>query len=241
MSLLSIVQDHCRRSGLQIPPSVQSSTDPQVIQMIGLVQEFCDDMVTRKAWSKNTRETLFTSVGGEDQGALETLSPFGFEEILFESIFDRTQRLPLLGGLNAAEWQARKALDFTGPLYNFRIVGGRLLFNPALPAGHQIAYEYYSSFFAQGNDDSGTVYRQYLLKDADECTLGDRLPKAYLRWAWKKEKGFDYAEDFLAYERLVSTASNRDARPQAVSMSDRNCGLQPGIFVPYGSWPVTGP
>lgn len=232
MTMLSIIQNHCGRSSLPIPPSAQSSSDPQVLQMVGLLQEFCDDMVTRKCWQANTVEAVFVSTAAEDQGLLETLAP-GFLQILLESIYDRTQRLPLSGSVGPAEWQGGKALGFGGS--GFRIRGNRLLFSPALPAGHSIAFEYYSSFFAQ-SADVVPVLRQYLTADTDTCTLGDRLPTAYLRWAWKKEKGFEYAEDFSAYERLVATVSARDARPQTVSLSDGPGELRPGIFVPYGSW-----
>lgn len=236
MTMLSIIQNHCGRSGLPVPSSAQSSSDPQVVQMVGLLQEFCDDMTTRKAWQRNTREALFVSVGGEDQGDITTIAPFGFQGIDFESVFDRTQRLPLLGGISGAEWQGRKAFNFTGPLYDFRLRQNRLLFNPALPAGHTIAFEYYSAYFALAND--GVTYREYMTTDTDTCTVGDRMATLYLRWAWKKEKGRDYAEDFAAYERTVDTHSARDARPQAVNMGDNTENLQPGIFVPYGSWMV---
>lgn len=237
MSMLTIIQNHCGRSGLPVPASAQSSADPQVLQMVGILQEAFDDFTTRKMWQANTRETTFVSTATEDQGNIFTLAPYGFQGIDFESIFDRTQRLPLLGGISGAEWQARKAFNFTGPLYDFRLRQDRLLFNPALPVGHTIAFEYFSAYFA-ASADVVPVYRIYLLNDTDTCTLGDRLCTAYLRWAWKKEKGLDYAEDFLAYERLVSTHSARDARPQAIQMGDQNDSLQPGIFVPYGSWMV---
>jgi hypothetical protein len=143
--------------------------------------------------------------------------------------------LPLRGGIGSAQWQARKAFNFVGPLYDFRIRQNRLLFNPALPVSHTIAFEYFSSFFV-ATADATPVYQTYFVNDTDTCTLGDRLPTAYLRWAWKKEKGFDYAEDFAAYERLVGVASARDNRPQDVDMGNSQPALQPGIFVPYGTW-----
>ena len=233
MSLLSIVQNHCTRSGLPVPASVQSSSDPQVSQLVGLLQEFCDDMITRRAWQANTFEATFTSTAAEDQGAIATIAPYGFEELLVETIFDRTQRLPLYGGINPSEWQSRKAFNFAGPLYSFRLRGGRLLFSPALPAAHIIAFEYFSSFFAR---TAAAVPQNYMVLDTDTCSLGDRLPSAYLRWAWKKEKGFDYAEDFAAYERLVMISSMRDGRPQKVSLDSKVRDMQPGVMVPYGSW-----
>lgn len=234
MTMLTIIQDHCGRTGLPVPAGAQSSSDPQVAQMVGLLREFCDDMVTRKAWQTNQREATFTSLAAEDQGSIQLLAPYGFEGIFQETLYDRTQKLPILGGMDAAEWQGRKTLSFSGPLYQFRLRGDRLLFVPALPAGHTIAFEYYSSYFAVAAD--GITYQQYLINDTDRCTLGDRLPTAYLRWAWKKEKGFEYAEDFAAYERLVATKSARDASPQSVNLGRAEEGMRPGIVVPYGNW-----
>lgn len=241
INLLSIVQKFCGRTNVRVPTYVIGNPDPQILQMAGLLDEFCDDLSLRKVWQATSFESVFVSSATEVQGTLDTLCPYGYQGILFESFFDRTQRLPLFGGVSSAEWQARKAFNFTGPYYQFRVWQNQLWFNPAPPAGHTIAFEYNSNFFVQNNSVDPTdpsPYRQYWEKDTDSCLVDDALPIAWLRWAWKKEKGLEYAEDFNKYERLVMTKSARQDRPQAVNLGDRTCVLTPGIFVPAGSWPL---
>lgn len=239
MNLLQIVQQFAGRTGIPVPTFVASNSDPQVLQAMGLLNEFCDDMTTRKAWQVTTLEATFVSTAAEDQGSIHTIAPYGFQRILLETVFDRTQELPLFGGLSASEWQARKAFNITGPQYEFRLRGDHLLFSPALPAAHTIAFEYNSTFYIQNNAVSGTdpaAYRQYWSKDTDTCLLNDALPLSYLRWAWKKEKGLEYAEDFAKYERIVATYCASDARPQVALLHGRTLELRPGIWVPAGNW-----
>jgi hypothetical protein len=239
MTLLQLVQEFCRRRALPIPTYVMSNPDPGVLQIFGILNEFLEDLQTRKAWQRNIFETTFTSVAAEDQGDITTLCPYGFEEILWESIFDRTQRLPLFGSVSPSEWQARKAFNITGPYYLFRLRQNRLLFTPALPVDHTIAFEYNGSYFVKDTTEvppAATAFKQYWAADTDTCSLGDALPLTYLTWKWAYKKGFDYAEDFAVYERLMAVKGARDARPQAVNLGSVNRDMRPGIFVPEGNW-----
>jgi hypothetical protein len=99
-----------------------------------------------------------------------------------------------------------------------------------------MAFEYYSSFFVK---ESATVFKPYWTKDTDVCVVDDALPIAYLRWAWKKEKGLEYAEDFAKYERMLvtKTARNTTARDVDFSETGRRSD-RPGILVPQGNWSV---
>lgn len=232
LTLLQIVQAFTKRTGLPVPTSVQSSADPQVMQMMGLLDEFLEDLQTRRVFQQNTLECVFTSTAGENQGNIQTLCPWGFQGMILESMFDRTQRLPLWGGLGSSEWQARKAFQITGPLYEFRIWENQLMFSPALPADHEIAFEYMSSYFVVNNSGTGNAYRQYWQLDTDTFLLDDSLPISWLRWKWKAEKGLEYAEEFRKYEALVSTKGAKTGRPTVVNMAHSTRELQAGIIVP---------
>lgn len=236
MNLLQIVQEFCGRRALPVPNSVVSNPDPQILQMKGMLNKFLEDLVTRKAWQVNTVQALHTTLAQEDQGSINTIAPYGFVQILPETFFDRTQRLPIYGGTSPQEWQARKAFNITGPYYQFRLRGDRLLFTPSSPAGHVVAFEYFSNFFVIDKD--GVTRKKFWLDDADTCALDDTLPIAYLEWAWPKAKGFEYAEDFAAYERLINTYASGDNTPPSVNLAGKTHELRPGIFVPAGSWPI---
>jgi hypothetical protein len=241
MNLLQLIQEFCKRRTLPVPASAISNPDPGVMQLVGMMNEFVEDLQTRKVWQRNTFETTFVSTAAEDQGDITTLCPYGYEEILWETFFDRTQRLPVRGGLSPAEWQARKAFNVTGPWYQFRLRQNRLLFTPALPVNHTIAFEYNSSYFIKDATilpPLAGAYKQYWANDLDTCTLGDSIPLTWLMYKWAERKGFDYAEAFNSYERLIAVKSARDAVPMKVNISDTFCELRPGVIVPSGNWLV---
>jgi hypothetical protein len=239
MPLLEMVREVRGRLGQPIPANVAGSTDPSVIQMMGIMNEFLDDLTTRKFWQAVTRQATFTTVADELQGTLDTLFPYGFMGVIPDTFFDRTRILKVAGSLSAPEWAARKAMNMSGPLPAYRIRGNDLLFNPVPSAGWTMATEYFSCFFVYNPADPTPIYRKYWLKDTDTCVLGDTLGMAYLKWAWLKAKGLDYAEDFRKYETLCKGYELRDTSPQDLSM-DNDCGRNygPGIFVSPGSWPV---
>lgn len=239
MSLLSVIQQFSPRTGLPVPAAAIGSGDNQVLQLVALCNEVVEDLCDRWTWQILTREALFTTVTGEDQGLITTIAPNGFLRILQETIFNRTLRLPLFGPLWASDWQALKALPTTGPFYKYRIRGNRLLFMPAGIAGHTCAFEYATSFAILAND--GTTYKSSFTADTDTFILDEKLLLAGLRWKWKYEKGLDYAEDFRRYEQLANNAAGRDGNKPRLNMGGGNQDYKPGIWVPSGNWNVSNP
>lgn len=236
LTLLQIVQAHCGRTGLPIPTGVQSNGDKGVVQILGLLNELPEDIETRKAYQTNTQEATFVSIAAEDQGFIDTIAPYGFDRIIPDTVFDRTTRLPLCGGLTPVQWQTNKSMQNLGPLYQFRIRNNKLLFSPALPVTHTIAFEYVSKWLVQDNTVPATpVLKPYWTLDTDTILLPDSLVMSWIRWKWKAEKGLEYAEDFRKYELLVEAWGNGDNTPQRVQLSGGQ-EFRPGILVPQGNW-----
>lgn len=233
-TLLDIVKEHAARQGLPVPGTVIGSGNDYCAQAVGLLNEFCDDLDTRKAWQTNVLEATWTSTATESQGALDTLAPFGYQGIVGDTVWDRTLKRRLGGSLSAEEWQMQKASLVSGPIPNFRLRGGEFLTIPVMPAGHTVAFEYYSSYFVR---ESASVLKPYWTKDTDTCVIDDALPVAYLRWAWKKEKGLEYAEDFAKYERMLATKSARNTTARTIDFSEGRPNKRfPGVIVPDGNW-----
>jgi hypothetical protein len=235
MSLLSMVQDFCERTGVPSPTAVHGSTDDQVVQIRALLEEEGKDLAKRVAWERLTFETTHTTLANEDQGLIDSLTTRTFNYILNDTIWDRTNRWSVYGPLSPQKWQAEKARSMTGPRTRFRFREGRLMASPAPSAGWTWAWEYVTKDWV--TDSSGATYRAVFGADSDVVLLPEDLMIQGLRWRWRKEKGLDYAEDFRTYEAQVKDAMGRDgAKPRLRMDQDSWRGPTPGIFVPSGNW-----
>lgn len=237
MNLLQVVQQFCLRSGIPSPTTVTGSTDTQVLQVQALLEEEGADLSARGDWESLTNEATHTTVATESQGAITTIASNGFRHIKNKTIWDRTDRLPVIGPINQRQWQALKAVVMTGPRYQFRIRGGLLLVNPVPTAGHDWAFEYISKNWIISED--GLTNKRLFTADTDEFLLPDELLLMGLRWRWMREKGLDYAELFATYEAQVKDAIGRDAGKPVLKMDDTHLIAEHGTFVPSGSWNVT--
>lgn len=237
MTMLSVVQDFCGRTGVPVPTTVYGTTDPQAQQAMKLLEEEGDDLAKRNGWQGITFEASHTTTAAEDQGAITTIASNGFGYIKNDTLWDRTTRIPVCGPLNARNWQWRKSLAVSGSYYNFRIRGGKLLINPVPPASESWFFEYVSKNWILGAD--GTTYKKRFTLDTDTILLPEDLILQGLRWRWKKEKGLEYAEDFNTYEQQVNAAIARDGGKETLNMGESpQRGRVPGVFVPSGNWNV---
>ncbi len=235
-TLLSVVQDFCKRQNLTSPATVYGSSDQGVTQMMGLLEEIGNDLAQRHFWEALTREADHTSLAAEDQGTIASIADDGFRFIINETIWDRSTRLPVCGPLNPQQWQALKALLSTGPRYQYRIRGGKLLINPTPVAGESWYFEYLSKNWI--SNAAGSAFYARFTADTNIILLPDDLCLQGLRWVWKKEKGFDYAEDFRTYELQVKQAMSLDGGKARLDMNGNDRGPKPGVWVSPGSWPL---
>jgi hypothetical protein len=236
MSLLTTIQYVCGRTNVPVPATVTGSTDNQVVQMMRLLEEEGNDLARRHPWQAITFEATHTTIAAEDQGAMSTIASNGFRDIKPDTFWDRSSKLPILGPLSDNQWAAYKGLATTGARYHFRIRGGKILVNPVPPASLSWAFEYTSKNWILGID--GTTYKQYFTLDTDTILLPEDLVLMGLRWRWKKEKGFDYAEDFETYEKQVKDAMGHDGGKAVLCMDGESRRARPGIIVPDMSWSV---
>lgn len=234
MNLLTLVQSFCARTKLPVPGQVIGSSDPQVLQIQGLLEEGGADLADRGDWQELNREATWTTLANEDQGLITTLAPFGYKSLLPQTLWDRTALLPLLGPSSPSTWATEEALVIKGPRYSFRLRGNHFLSIPAPPAGSTWAFEYTSESWV--SNAAGTVFSDTFSADTDIILLRSKIVMADLRWRWKKEKGVPYGEDFNSCERLVNNALGRSANVGILRTDNRPNDPRPGIFVPIGSW-----
>jgi hypothetical protein len=236
MTLLSIIQDHCRIHALNVPSTVVNSTDTTIQQLFGIAKECHEDTIDQSKWQGITREALFNTAPSEDQGALSTLAPFGFMWLYPKTLYNRTLKRALYGPLNEQEWQATLAITNPGPFYKFRLRGNHLLLTPTPGVDpHLIAFEYASSFAVNASD--GTPKAAFT-SDSDTWALPEKILRKGIMFRWKQVKGLPYQVDELAYWTLVNSYIARDKVPRSYNMAEGSSpDLSPGIFVPSGNWP----
>ena len=233
--MLSLIQNFCRRTNIPVPVSVLGSTDEQVLQALALLEEEGQDLVTRGDWQELINEASHTTLAAEDQGSVDTIASNGFAYIKDNTIWDRDLRLPVYV-IDGTDWQQVKAIEVTGPRYQARFRGNRLLANPIPVAGHTWAFEYVSENWILGAD--GTTYSQYFNLDTDTFLFSEKLLMMGLRWRWKKEKGLEYAEDYATYEKLVTQALGSDGMRRNINMGEGPYTPEPRVYVPDGNWNV---
>ena len=126
MTLLATIQRFAKRTNITVPSLVIGSTDPQVTQAHALLEEELDELSGRGAWQVLTLEATHTTVATESQGDIYTIASDGFRYIKNDTIWDRTENLPVLV-IDGPDWQAEKGFAATAPRYRARIRGDELI------------------------------------------------------------------------------------------------------------------
>jgi hypothetical protein len=234
-TLLSLVQQFCGKQGLPVPTDVVGSTDAGVVQIRRLLEEECAALANRGAWQALTNECTFLTLAAESQGSISAglgsgpTALSGYRYIVpAQVMYNRTQRIPVLGALNAQDWQYLKSITAAGPWAQYRWRGDQLLFNPAPAAGQTVAFEYLTEFWGL----TGTTPMKLFVTNDDTIRLTDEIVLKGLEWRWLKKKGFAYAEDFNSYEDLVKDQLSREKGSRTLNLGEHVAGLRPAVVVP---------
>lgn len=229
-TLLFLVQEFCKRRALPVPATVATSLDPQVLQLRGTITDTVEDISLRGESQGFTREKVWNKIAGIDQGSITTLFDAGFQFILPGTFNDRTTRQAILGPMDEDAWQAMLTISVTGTPYRYRIRGDRLLFLPSDVSTVQLALEYSSTLCI--TDNTGVTYKAYFDADTDKVDLPDPLLLAGMKWRWRYQKGYEYAEEKSDYEMQLQLYFGRENDLGEVNLAgpDRHQGPGPLLF-----------
>ncbi len=239
-TLLQIVIEFTKRTGIKVPNAVISSTDPQIMQVVGLLNEEIEDLSDGTPLQVMVKEFTFALTATEDQGAVETILGEPYRSILNNVLWNRTLQLPLFGPLTPEQWQAQKARNVTGLQNQYRIRGDHLILLPAPTAGHVLAGEFVRRYNVV--PAAGTVpTKEFYTADSDFSIFPDQLLLAGLRWRWKREKGLPYAEDKARAFSMQGNYELKTGTKPVLSMGD---GVEASaghrlIFTPGSVLPTT--
>lgn len=232
MSALSIVQQAALRLGISSPTAVATSVDPQVLQLLALLNAEGISLAAATNWQALTIETSFVTVATEIQGSMATIAP-GCKFVINDTIWNRDLRRPVFGPLAPQIWQQQKAMFMQGPWNQYRIVDGDIKFVPVPAAGQDCYFEYVTTNWAVSSGGTG---QSMFLADSDTTLLDEEAMTLGLIWRWKQMKGFDFEIDGRAYDQYVKNLIGRDAAKPVLNSGMVAYDIYPGVYVPAGSW-----
>jgi hypothetical protein len=215
MSLLTIVQNAAGRLGLDIPTSVISNTNENVVSMLRLANQEGKAMARRYPWQVLTKEQTFvTTAAAVQTGAV----PSDFDWIIPDTMYNRTNKRPVSGPVNASEWQAAQATLITRVVDTFRMRGDSILITPTPAAGETIAFEYISKRWVDASPTDGVGDKGQFSIDTDVPVIDDEIITLGIVWRFLQRRGLDYSEAMLDYEREFNQAAMRDGGKPRLNM-----------------------
>jgi hypothetical protein len=233
MALLNIVRTVAVRFGVPSPTIAASSPDLQIQQIVAFVNEEGQELAARYPWQALRNEATFTTLAAEDQGALSTIAGSGFQSIVNETIWNRSQRRPIFGPKSPAEWQQLKAQFVQGPWYQYIIRGNHILFTPIATAGQSCYFEWMTANWAQSAIGAG---KSTMTADDDVSILEERLITLGTIWRFQQAKGLTFDASFAKYEGAVADAMAKDGGKARLNLKGYNTDVYPGTLVPAGNW-----
>lgn len=236
MTALEIIQRLCQRQGLPVPQSVVSSPNSDVIRMLALLNEGGEELRNRHEWTALVVTKSFTTIANVNQGPVTTVFGPDYDYMVYQTFWDGTRRLPLVGPLSYTEHRAMVNMIAAGVFYQYLLQQNNVIIQPVPPAGLSWNLNYYSLNWVQENTPGPATLKDFVTKDDDTFLISDRLILSDLRWRYKKEIGLPYAEEQRAFEELLDGTISTDGGRRPIIIDDNDPGLKPGIFVPDGNW-----
>lgn len=147
MSVLSIARTCATRLQLVSPVTFIGSADNNMILLRAMIEEACQKITGEYQWAELQKEYTFTLATSTDSYAL----PADFDSVLNQTLWNRTQKWPLIGPMDPVQWQTYKSgLISTVPRQRFRVKGwttNQFFIDPTPSSsedGQTCVYEYMS-------------------------------------------------------------------------------------------------
>lgn len=231
LNALQIVQQVCAWQALPIPSALFAATDPQTIELRGLLNE---ELLELKKWPdcywrKLIRQHTFISQDSD----VQTLSPLpdDLEYIIPNTMWDRSLTRPCLGPIDPATWQAWKARPIlTSVLWGWRLRGPEFLTAPNPPAGDTVAYEYISNLAVYAAPADPLPTKDYFDADADTAVFDGMMMARGVRWRFLSQKKLDYTAEYQMWVGLVQREASRN---KGMPILNASGPTWPGLAGPY--------
>lgn len=234
-TILTLVQDFCEKTGLPRPAALVGVTEKSVSQFRALLLECVEDL-GKYRWPTQSIRKTWTSVSGQDQGALTTIFGDGYSGIVPQTLWNNTRVMQIFGPVSDQVWQNFQALPNAGPEFQCWVSEGHLYISPAQVAGETLSAIYRTTYGIL--DEDGVTEKARFTADTDTLLFPDPVVKRCFEYKWRKQKGESgWEDDYNAFIDLVARSIVKDGAP-TMRLDNTGMTLRPGIFVPSGNWNV---
>ena len=165
--------------------------------------------------------------------------PGGFDRMISDTNWDRTNHWRNLGTKTSQEWQwLQGGIISVGPRERYRIYNDKLRIFQALTSVYNLAFEYVGSYWvvaAGGTEGTKSAYTA----DSDTCVFPDDLMLAGLKYYFLKAKKLDYAVELGEFMRTLSYTKAQDVPVPAQSLAPAGMNALVGPWsIQDGNWPT---
>ena len=165
--------------------------------------------------------------------------PGGFDRMISDTNWDRTNHWRNLGTKTSQEWQwLQGGIISVGPRERYRIYNDKLRIFQALTSVYNLAFEYVGSYWvvaAGGTEGTKSAYTA----DSDTCVFPDDLMLAGLKYYFLKAKKLDYAVELGEFMRTLSYTKAQDVPVAAQSLAPAGMNALVGPWsIQDGNWPT---
>lgn len=236
MSLITVVQDVCVVTGIEVPTSVFSgiNTNRTMQEMLALANEMAQRI------SYDTREwTQFKQMAtyAGDGSTIAFDMPANYKRMLLTAnLWRSTSALrPARYIPDTDEWMQRRALNRNDAWGEWTTFGGQIHIWPAMGVGVTSYHAYLDKNCISLN--SGGVGERFM-DDNDTFLLNERLLKLGMIFQWKAQKGSAYQEDLATYQDALGYLQNAD-RPSPIIIGRKPLSVAARYSYPF--YPIPTP
>ncbi len=204
MTLLTVINDAEDTLTQTRSTAVYGQSGSHQRQILQILKKVGWDLVKVHDWQVLLTVEEFTCAATEAQtGYPQT----GFDRMADHTVmWNNTDDRQILGPTPSDVWSELTVRDVTTLPQYWRLKGGVLqITSPTL--GENIRYEYITSKWIL---QAGTTAATTFSADTDTFRFDEHLLTLGVVWRWLKEKGFDYAEAMMDYERYLESVKKSD-------------------------------
>lgn len=237
-NILEIAKEFCRRKGLPLPLTVIGAQDDLTVQIWGLMNEGIQDIASRYNHQQLQIATTFQHANGPGYLAYDLSGLLNFRNIVPQTLWATTTRLPVRGPLSQVEWTTLTSMLVAQSLYSYIQFGNAIhIFGVPSPTTAETFGFMFQSRYGVASS-LGFLQASYS-DDTDVPLLPQELILADLKWRYAAAKGLPYAEDQRISEQMLTNAvGGNDQGVLVMDGDDYFGGFPPGVIVPSGNWNV---